>query len=328
MKRYRVGLIQSFDKMHSDQVDGLRAALGGFGIGRISPHITLVPPSNIHPRDIDSEIYRLRVIASETEPFSVEAGPAATFHPVSPVVYLSVSGDGVSEMIALQEKVISSALYKQNPRPFVPHVTLMDPAGEDEITSALSLLKSHIFRQELNSFELMLSPSQGYWEVSTDFKFSPRRRVHRGGMPLEVFVHRSGDPSIYRFARERGISPSLYSPHTDRRMRSDGQLHLVVSIYHEGELVGSGSASYHSTMALVRAVAVRKDLERLGLGSLLVTELLYQLRLVGVEAAFAVSGDLVTEFYAKCGAESVEMPGWLVSYEAGMTLNSWSFSSL
>ncbi len=71
MKRYRLGLIHKFAKSNSDKIDGLRIALGGSGFGRVPPHITLVPPTNLHPREVGAEIYRLRKVASETAPYSL-----------------------------------------------------------------------------------------------------------------------------------------------------------------------------------------------------------------------------------------------------------------
>lgn len=328
MKRFRIGLIHSFDRVHSDQIDGLRIALGGFGVGRIPPHITLIPPTNLHPRDVEGELYRLRKIASETKPFRVSVGPVGTFFPVSPVLYLSVAGGGVDQMTALQRRLASVNLYKPSSRPFVPHVTLMDPANEKEVTAASELLETVLFTQDVTSFEMMLSPAQGYWEVSSDFRFVPPRRVHAGGIELEVFVHGSGDLAIYRLSNEQGVAQSLFWPHPDRRLRIDGQRNLVLSLYGNGQLVASGSASYHSSVALVRAVVVRKGLERIGIGSLVIRELLYQLRVAGVDMAFVVTTEAFDQFFQNCGARVVSPMPWLVDYEYGMTLNSWSFSSL
>lgn len=328
MKRYRIGLIHQFSEPHSRQVDGLRSALGGFGVGRVPPHITLVPPTNLHPRDIDAEIYRLRVLASETEPYVLEIGPAGTFLPVSSVLYLSVLGGGVGQLAALQKRLASSKLYKPNSRPFVPHVTLLEPADQQDAEAALKVIRAPLFEHHATSFEMMVSPSQGYWEVSSDFRFDPRRKRYRGGIPLEIFSHASGDLAIYGFVSEHGVPRSLFWPSPDRRLRSDGQLHLVTSLYSEGKLVACASAARHSTVALIRAVVVRGDAQRLGLGSLAVDELLYQLELAGVEEAFVISCEAHEGFFRRCGATPATVGRWLIDYDSGMTLNSWSFSSL
>jgi 2'-5' RNA ligase len=328
MKRYRIGLIHQFSESHSRQVDGLRSALGGFGIGRVPPHITLVPPTNLHPREIDAEIYRLRVLASETAPYVVEVGPAGTFLPVSSVLYLSVLGGGVEQLAALQKRLVSSKLYKANSRPFVPHVTLLEPVDQRDAEAALQVMKAPLFEHRATSFEMMVSPSQGYWEVSSDFRFGPSRKRYRGGIQLKLFCHASGDVAIYAFVSQHEISQSLFWPYPDRRLRTDGQSNLVVSLYSEGKLVACASAVRHSTIALIRAVVVRGDAQRLGLGALAVDELLYQLQLGGVEEAFVICCEAHEGFFRKCGAVPATVGRWLIDYDSGMTLNSWSFSSL
>ena len=327
MKRYRVGLIHKFSDFDSERVDGLRSALGGFGIGRIPPHITLVAPANIHPRDVGAEIHRLRTIASETEPYELEVGPAGSFSPISPVLYLAVGGD-LSELSRLQTKVISSRLYRAGQRPFVPHVTILEPAGDSEVFGALEVIKAPLFKHRASSFEMMVSSTQGYWEVSGEFRFEPARKVHRGGLSVEVFPHSGGDLALHDFVATEGVSQSLFYPHADRRLRFDGQRHVAVSLYHDGQLIACASSAFHSTIALIRAVVVRSDLQRLGIGSLAIGELLYQLQLCQVETVFAISSRADRGFFEKCGARPASGGSWLIGYENGMTLNSWSFSSL
>lgn len=326
MKRYRVGLAHLFSGSNELLLDGIRAALGGFGIGRIPPHITLTPPSNLYFRDVPGEIYRLRCLASETNPFHLEIGPAGTFSPVSPVLYLSVEGEGLAQVYSLQTKIASSSLYRKENRSFVPHVTLVDGEEESVVRQAVEILDSKIFDVEFGSFEMMLSPTHGFWEPTSDFRFEKCRKVNRGGMAIEVFSHRAGDISIYNSAAEQGVSPSLFWPHCDRRFRSDHQSNSVVSLYHQGELIAAGSAVYQSTNALIRMVMVAKESRGCGLGSLVLDELIYQLKLAGVERAFALVDDESKKFVQKCGAKPDTSGQVLFNYENGMTLNSWSFS--
>lgn len=327
MKRYRVGLAHLFTRNNELLLDGIRSALGGFGIGRIPPHITLTPPSNLYPRDIPGEIYRLRRLASEVIPFHLEIGPAGTFSPVSPVLYLSVKGERLAQLYSLQTKIASSPLYRSLNRSYVPHVTLVDGEEETIICQAVEVLDSKIFDEEFTSFEMMLSPTQGYWEPASDFRFDRSRKVQRGGMTIEVFSHKAGDLSIYHLASEEGVSPSFFWPAFDRRFRSDHQSNCTVSLYHEGKLIAVGSAAYHSTNALVRMVMVAGEVRNCGLGSLVLDELIYQLKLAGVECVFALAEGGSNMFVQKCGAKPDTSGQMLFNYENGMTLNSWSFSS-
>ena len=229
-------------------------------------------------------------------------------------------------MSVLQQRLLSADLYKPNARQFIPHVTLMEPAGAVEVESGLHLLRSTLFDEQVSSFEMMLSPAQGYWEVSSDFRFTPLRRVHRGGMSIEVFSHHSGDLALYRLAEDEGVPSGLFWPQADRRFRVGGQRHLVVSLYSEGMLIACAGATYHSTVALVRAVVVKHSVRRLGVGSLAVAELLYQLEVANVENVFVVSPDNIDPFFRACGARPASVLSWLIDYASGTTLNSWSFS--
>lgn len=326
MRRYRVGLALTFDPEQRAFINGLRLAIGGFGVGRIEPHVTLTPPSNIRYDDIFAEIYRLRKISSQVSPFELVVGPSGSFDPVAPVLYLAVAGEEVSKTEELVDSITTSGIYRRDPRPYVPHVTLADGISHEKIEAALKLLDSELFRLRVDSVQMMLSKSQAYWEVFSDFRFVKARKLHRGGLQIEVFPHRSGDLAIYQMAEDLGVSQSNFWACSDPRLRLGDQKFYQVSLYYDGELIGCGSAAYSSVFALVRSVVVRREFQRLGIGSLVLEELRYGLQLLGVEVLYACANLEMEGFILKSGAsKSPDSPQFL-HYENGMTLNSWSFS--
>lgn len=326
MRRYRIGLALTFGQEHRLLIDGLRLALGGFGVGRIEPHITLVPPSNIHVDDIESEIYRLRKLASQQTPFQLMIGPSGSFYPDSPVLYLAVSGPGVERTRELVDLINQRDIYRRDSRRYVPHVTLADGVPTEKLQASLKTIDSEVLRARVDCLQMMVAKSQANWEVFSDFRFIKARRVHRGGLQLEVFSHQSGDIAIYKLVEGVRVSQSKFWASSDPRLRLDGQRFCQISIYAGGVLVACGSAAYSSVFALVRAIAVKQEFQRLAIGSLLIEELLYQLQLLGVEKVYAVSDFGNERFLSKSGA--VQSPDWpqFLNYENGMTLNSWSFS--
>ncbi|MCL5076932.1 MAG: GNAT family N-acetyltransferase [Actinobacteria bacterium] len=327
MKRHRIGIVHTFSGEPKAMLEGLRIGLGGFGVGRICPHITLLPPTNIHPSSMAGEIYRLRAIASETDPYQVTIGPAATFHPVSPVLYLSVEENDGNSMANLVTRLARSELYKPSSRPYVPHVTLSDGVDFARIVAATQVLDSELFTFSFSSFEMMLSGSQAYWEIYSDFRFAKCRKVFRGGLELEVFSHQSGDLAIYSLASDLDIHQSCFWPYPDRRFRIDGQRFISISVYNRGNLVAAGSGCYSSVFALIRSVVVKSEFQKIGLGSLIVGELLYALQLTGAEMVYAITEHANENFLLGLGAEKLFIwPPFLVQ-EKGTTLNSWSFSS-
>lgn len=327
MKRHRIGIVHTFPYRFNAMLEGLRLSLGGFGVGRIDPHITLLPPTNIHPSRMAGEIYRLRSIASETNPYLATIGPAATFHPTSPVLYLRVGEDDSQPMADLVSRLAKCELYRPSARPYIPHVTLSDGIDSKRIERAIQVLDSELFSMGFDSFEMMLSGSQPYWEIYSDFRFSKCRKIFRGGLELEVFSHKSGDLAIYSMVSDLGINKSCFWPCPDRRFRIDGQRFINISVYNRGNLIAAGSSCFSSVFAMIRSVAVKSEVQRLGIGSLVVEELLYALQLAEVETVFALTYTANENFLLGLGAEKVyNWPPFLVQ-EKGTTLNSWSFSS-
>ena len=92
MPRRRLGVALLVPPPVAVEVDGLRRALGDPSRRRIPPHLTLVPPVNVREEDLGAALDVLRRAARAVPPLDLRLGPAATFHPVNPVVYLAVGG--------------------------------------------------------------------------------------------------------------------------------------------------------------------------------------------------------------------------------------------
>lgn len=294
-------------------------------MGRILPHVTLVPPCNLPVAEIGPEIYRLRRLASLTTPFVFTVGPGETFAPRSPVLYLAIDARGSEQFSSLYQRIYAGSPYEPKTRPFIAHVTLIDGADNDRLEAGRKLLAAPLFSEESRSFEMLISPAQGHWEGFADFRFETVRKLYRGGALLEVFAHRGGDFAIYALAAGVGMPPSLFHPTDDRRLRHGDQEFICISVYCDGALAAAGMAAYAGTLSLIRAVAVAEGFQRRGIGSLVIEELLFRLRQSGVEMALALTSPSLNHFVHSCGAHLDQSVAGLV-YENGMTLNSWSFS--
>ena len=88
MARQRLGVVLLVPQPLATQIDGLRRALGDGALGRIAPHITLVPPVNVAERDLPKAFSVVRPAAAAWPPSPCALGPVATFAPVNPVAYL------------------------------------------------------------------------------------------------------------------------------------------------------------------------------------------------------------------------------------------------
>src|SRR5688500_1805887 len=109
-------------------------------LGRVRPHVTLVPPVNVREDRFQETLDLLGRAAAGTRPFTVTLGPPATFLPVNPVLYLAVD-DEAGAVRAVRDAVFEAPLARPLTWPFVPHVTLADGAGDpDRLTHAAAAL--------------------------------------------------------------------------------------------------------------------------------------------------------------------------------------------
>ena len=124
----RLGVALLLDRPVSDEVDGLRRALGDPSLGRIPPHITLVPPVNVRADELAGALARLRAAAAgQAGPLQLTLGLAGTFLPDNPVLFLQVGGD-LERLRALRDAVFAPPLERPLSWPWVPHVTVADNA--------------------------------------------------------------------------------------------------------------------------------------------------------------------------------------------------------
>ena len=142
MPRHRLGVVLLIPPPFDAEIDTLRKALGDPSLGRVPPHVTLVPPVNVNDERLDEAWVLVRRAASACSALRLTLGPPATFLPVTPVLHLAVSGD-VDELVALREQVFAPPLQRPLDHEFVPHVTLADGIDTDIIESALVALAAY-----------------------------------------------------------------------------------------------------------------------------------------------------------------------------------------
>lgn len=121
-------------------------------------HVSILPPRPVHTTPQEA----LAVIREKClllEPFAVSLDCVSTFWPVTGVVYLSFSA-GSQRLIALHDALNHGCLEREEPYPFIPHVTVaqeLDEAGAQAVLGEVSRAWSHYkgetsFRIELLSF--------------------------------------------------------------------------------------------------------------------------------------------------------------------------------
>ncbi|MGA3218788.1 MAG: 2'-5' RNA ligase family protein [Acidimicrobiales bacterium] len=168
------------------EVQGLRRALGDRSLGRIAPHLTLVPPVNVRSEGLGDALAVLRKAASgQAGALELDLGPAGTFVPVNPVVFLDVSGPGLEALARLHRAVSAGPLLRAERWPWRPHVTLCDEAPVERAVAAAAVLAEY---RAAVSFDrlVMLEEGDRRWRPLADASLGPAAVVGRGGLELEI----------------------------------------------------------------------------------------------------------------------------------------------
>lgn len=237
------------------EVDGLRRACGDGMLGRVAPHITLVPPVNVREDDFDATLTTLRAAAAaRRSPITVTVGPARSFAPDSPVLYLQVTGD-VDGVVALRSAVRRGPLDRPDQWPFVPHVTIGTDLTDDRLSAGVAALagygvqvtftRVHLLREERDAGGVRR------WRPIADAAFGPPAVVGRGGLPLELTASTIPDPEA---ARLTGRS-------------------LVVTARRDGAVVGVAIGRVRGDDVIVDELALADGEAELGTGDHLLERL-------------------------------------------------------
>jgi 2'-5' RNA ligase len=266
--RRRLGVALLLPDPVSTEVDALRRAVGGAeGVARVPPHLTLVPPVNVHEERLAEAVALLERAAASTRPFRVTLGPAATFLPANPVLFLEVGGD-VGTVHALRDRVFVEPLARPLTWPFAPHVTLLDQGEPDRVAVAATALGGYVAEVVVDRVHLLEERRDAagarMWRPLADAGLRAPAVVGRGGRELVLHVGELPSPEVAAFAAAEWAryDTDRYGP----RFRKDP---LTVSARREGRVVGvaEGDTRPDTGEAYLRALLVGADVRGEGVGA-------------------------------------------------------------
>jgi 2'-5' RNA ligase len=258
------------------EIEGLRRACGDGALGKIPPHITLVPPVNVRQDAVGEALGVLRAAAATAAPLVLQLGPARTFLPSTPVLYLEIGGD-LDGMHRLRNAVFAAPLARSLTWPFVPHVTLAEEQTPERLEAAVAGLADYQVEVRIDRIHLLeehKDPVRGrVWEPAADAPLAPAVVVGRGGLPLELVTSERVDPEAAALLDERSV---VVTARREGRvvgvaralLADDGHAHLQTLTVSEGDRrTGVGTqllAALEAALAARGAARVTSDDEAIG----------------------------------------------------------------
>ncbi len=203
--RRRLGVVLLLDEPWRSEVHGLRRALGSPSLDTQPPHLTLVPPVNVPESRVGEAIAVLRRESARSRPaLRLRVGPAASFAPVSPVIYLPVGGDDLDELLRLQAGVFRGPLLRSVDYDYVPHVTVHESAPDDMISAAPAVLAGYRVDVTFDRVHLLEQGPDRVWRPLTDVAFGPPTVRGRGGVELHLRWSRLPAPDVRTLFERHG----------------------------------------------------------------------------------------------------------------------------
>jgi 2'-5' RNA ligase len=304
MPRQRLGVALLVPGPAAAEIDGLRRALGDGALGRIPAHLTLVPPVNVPVERVPEALAVMRAAGAATGgPLRLRLGPAATFQPVTPVVYLAVAGDA-NRVVALRDHVFRPPLQRVLTHPFIPHVTLADDMAPERIRAAVAALADACLDVTIDRVHVLREEPGRIWRPVADAPLAPTAIVGRGGLPLELTTSEHPDPESERL---------LAWSRADPRDESAGGS-VTVAARRDGELVGVALGWSVGPLTRLAELVVGEGARRQGVGGHLLAAFEREARDRGSGALETVAPDdpAATALLSGAGwiAAGSPQPGW------------------
>ena len=306
----RLGVALLLDAPLAGEINGLRRSLGDRALGRIEPHITLVPPVNVRADALEDAFEIVRAAARACgRPLALTLGPPGTFAPANPVVHLPVGGD-LASLRRLRDATFAGPLARTLSWPWVPHVTLadeVDPASIDAILGVLAHFEVATVIDRVVVLEERHPAAGRRWEALADATLAPGALVGRGGLDLMLVDGRVADPLAVALIDSAGLAlPAWASGAAAPPERSPATTGIVVTGLVGGSLVGVALAWRTDAGGRI-LVAVAAPHRRSGLGRQLLLHTESVVRGAGWDCP-VLAAPQPAGFYRACSRWSVTAP--------------------
>ncbi|HXY43624.1 MAG TPA: GNAT family N-acetyltransferase [Acidimicrobiales bacterium] len=299
----------------ADEIDGLRRALSSAEIGRIGPHVTLVPPVNVGDDDLPAACDLIREAAAAFPPLRLELGPASSFLPRNPVCYLAVSGEqrfveALSRLAGLLRSGPLAVPASRQQLAFVPHVTINQHMASERIAPAVAALDGYRAPVVFEGVTLLeFVETERRWHGLFEAPFLQGAVVGRGGVEIELSLSDRLDPVAAEWSRQAWGEYELgqFGPGA----RPDEPFAITARV--AAELAGVAEGEIRGPVCRLARLMVGAQWRGAGVGTQLLRAIEHHAVERGCERVRleALVGSRAEGFYGGRGYESVvRLPRW------------------
>lgn len=173
MGRVHVGVAISIPQPWRDELSRWREQVGDPEGGRVPPHVTVLPPTEVSAALLTDIEEHLAAAAQRFRPFEMHLSGTGTFRPVSDVVFVAVAA-GIAECEQLEGQVRAGPLARQTRFPYHPHVTVAHDIPAEGLDAAYAGLAGFDARFTVSGFTVFEQEAAGVWIPRKDFELRGR----------------------------------------------------------------------------------------------------------------------------------------------------------
>jgi 2'-5' RNA ligase len=164
-----IGVSIAIPSPYAELLQAKRASYGDPLADSIPTHVTLLPPTEIPRGRMDDVLTHLRSVARSGHGFPMVLRGTGTFRPVSPVVFVQVSG-GLAECEVLERSVRRGPLERELDFYYHPHVTVAHHVTDAALDKAFTDLADFECQFDVSEFHLYEHGADEVWRPVRSFE--------------------------------------------------------------------------------------------------------------------------------------------------------------
>ena len=168
-----IGVSIAIPAPHGDLLQAKRASFGDPLAESIPTHVTLLGPTVVADKDMPAAVEHLEEVSAISRPFPMKLRGTGTFRPISPVVFVQVSG-GLAECEVLERAVRQGPLERHLEFYYHPHVTVAHHVSEENLDRAFTELADFEATFEVAEFHLYEHGADQVWRPVRTFALRGR----------------------------------------------------------------------------------------------------------------------------------------------------------